>query len=488
MGVISNLFDIVGLSKKASKELQGNPDNIKAVSSLFAKAKSISAQASKYVLEYPVACSSSITDFNTALAITKQIEFDCARFIILASGLNPVIKTGSGDTIEAHINSLISSYESYSGIKVKISPATTEFEMAGEEYMAKYYSSEAYSIYNMDTSTTELFSSEGSTVDIDDDDADTNNSSSSENYKTFEGKGGYKEIIKDAFSINHPVNDGYFPPIEDIIGQRPSDSTAGEEWDKAKLYYEKCYEISRINTSASSNSVNLVSKLGKVAPTIITLNLFIQDGNGVDREIQLPLAIKATLQFIDKLDVYDMLSDVKIRGKRLLDFIKMTTGQISFFKDWLLALDTAKKDTERERTIGHTPFFRALMNNKSKWKFKTVFGSIPIIKNFIAGKTQRDLPMCTLILDEQELSPLGCKLSDILRNRAKFIDPIIDEFMLLGIGIIDHESDILYIFYSGETSPVTAKISDLTESSKSQNMSNDLAKALANMSKLVVKH
>ena len=483
MGAISELFNIVGLAKDVQKDLKSNSnDSIKATAALFQKAKSISAQASKYVMEYPVACSTSISDFDTALAITKQIEFDCARFIILASGLNPVIRSGQGDTIEAHINALVTSYESYSGFKVSISPALESFEDAGWEYMNKYYSNEVYHIYN---ELSDAFSTEKVNQNVDDDpDSDS---------RKFEGKDGYKGIITDWLShYGRFTNDtSSIPPVQNIIGPRPDDTDpeGQKEWDKADEYYKKSFSANaNVMFSTSSPRISEINgRLGKVAPTIITLNLFIQDQNGVDREIQLPLAIKASLQYVDASDVADMLASINVPGKKLLNFIKMTTGQISFFKDWIVELSSIKKDIERERTVGHTPFFRSLMNNKSRWKFKTVAAAVPFLKRFISSKTQQDLPMCTLIIDEIELRNLGFRLSDCVKDRSRFIDPILDQFMLLGFGIVDKDSDIIYFFYSGESSPVTAKISDLGSNGGQANISSDLSKALANMSKFITK-
>jgi hypothetical protein len=479
MGTISELFNLVSLGNEAQRKLKADPDNIKTMSTLFAKAKSISAQASKYVMEYPVACTTAISDFSTALAITKQVEFDCARFIILASGLNPIIRTGSGDTIEAHINSLISSYESYSGIKVSIKPAIPEHEMASMEYMNKYYSTEAYEIYNTNTDTTHTYSSE----------AQPPFDNTNVVYEDPDGKG-YKRRIDNYFNSNQ-VHPGDTPDYDTIIGPEPTNSTVDhDEWVKAKSYIDGFYENNTNKTFIRDASLftDLNGKLGKIAPTIITLNLFIQDGNGVDRQIQLPLAIKASLQYVDTMDIRNMLANVDVPGKKLLNFFKMTTGQISFFKDWLLALDSAKGDVERERTIGHTPFFRSLMNNKSKWRFKTIFGAVPFIKNFVAAKTQKDLPMCTLIIDESEVHVLGFRLSDMVKNRAKYVDRILDQYMLLGLGIVDKDNEVIYFFYSGEDHPVIADIKDVGSNGKDTKISDDLAKALANMSKLITKH
>ena len=88
MGFI--LSDIITLRKLANKIKQDaglDSENAKTAAACWSKAKAISAQAAKYVMEYPVACSRQITDYKKALAIAKQVELDCARFVILASGL-----------------------------------------------------------------------------------------------------------------------------------------------------------------------------------------------------------------------------------------------------------------------------------------------------------------------------------------------------------------------------------------------------------------
>lgn len=418
MGMINELFNVVSLSKDAQKKLKMNPNDIGALSAAFGKAKSISSRANKYIMEYPVACTTLISNYDTALAISKQIEFDCARFIILSAGLNPVVKTGAGDTIEAHISELMSSYESYSGIKVAIAPASKEYLDAGREYVNNILSNEEYNSFN----------------------------------KT-------SEIAKPIFAT-------------EVVQQNVDD-------DEPKMTYT--------NTKETNPNIGIVSKLGKVSPTIITLKLIITDGL-TSRDLEIPLAIKASLQFVDTKNIKDILLGVNIKGHKLLNFIKMTTGQISFFKDWLLAIDSAKKDTEREATIGNTPFFRRLLNNKAKYRIKSISQVIPFLKNIIGKKVQTDLPMCTLIVDETEFSETTrIGLSNCLSNRQKYVDPFLDEYMLLGLGIIDNTNDVLHLFYSGESDHISIKISDLANGSGKGDISSSLASAVANMSKLITK-
>lgn len=460
---IAELFNMVKLCSDASKKLNVDPHDVRAVQSLFTKAKSISAQASKYVMEYPVACSTTITDYKTALAITKQVEFDCARFIILASGLNPVIRQQDGDSIHAHINSLVSSYESLSGFKVSITPATQEMIDSCEGYVLNEMSNEIYQIYNPDTETTKL-----------------------------------------AFSREAPNNNGPmdFNPLRDnyndtsVIIQKDAngkDIYPDPNDINANAGRNGRYDISRkeINRAAMKNHVALDeinNKLGKCAPTIVNIKMYVQAGDGSDRQVDFPLAVKATLQYVDAIDINEMLSQVDSKAKKLFKLIQLTSGEIKFFKDFLFALDSVKSDVDRERVVGNTPFFRRLMSNKSKYRFKTVANFIPFIKDFVASKKQSDMPMCTIIIDESELRGLKLRLSDCLKNRQKYIDPMLDTYMLLGLGIVDSDNGVIHFFYSGEDYPVTCDIDKVGSNSKDKDISSDLSKALANMSRLVTKH
>jgi glycyl-tRNA synthetase beta subunit len=70
MGFISELVDFVQLAKKAGVD-ENTVNDARAAHELFKKAKSISGQASKYRLEYPVAVT---CDFDTAyLTIPQEV-------------------------------------------------------------------------------------------------------------------------------------------------------------------------------------------------------------------------------------------------------------------------------------------------------------------------------------------------------------------------------------------------------------------------------
>lgn len=522
---IAELFDMVKICSEANKKLKVNPNDINAVSSLFSKAKSISAQASKYVMEYPVACSTSITDYKTALAITKQVEFDCARFVILASGLNPIVSQQNGDSIHAHINNLVSSYESLTGFKVSITPASQEIVDSCEGYIESGVSKQIYKSFNEDTETTQLaFGMEASNsnkyINMIDEKYITRPYMSNGG-ETPDNLGDVERIIgprpqdpgaEPPKPGNEPIQPGKEPDPNDIprhtqweIRVHDYDVWQTEkklhdewemkvkdvkDWEEAKDNFIKRTQLDaktiRMDNQIKISEIN--GKLGKSAPTIVNIKMYVQAGDGTDRAIDFPLAIKATLQYVDQIDIKEMLGQVDSAAKKLFKFFQLTSGEIKFFKDFLFALDSVKGDVERERVVGNTPFFRRLMSNKSRYRMKTVSQHIPILKDFIAKKRQQDLPMCTIVIDESELSGIHLRLSDCLKNRAKYIDPILDTYMLLGLGIVDSDNGVIHFFYSGEDYPVTCDITKIGNNDGTKDISSDLSKALANMSRLITKH
>ena len=95
--------------------------------------------------------------------------------------------------------------------------------------------------------------------------------------------------------------------------------------------------------------------------------------------------------------------------------------------------------------------------------------------------------MCTIVIDESELRPIGLRLTECLKNRAKYIDPILDTYMLLGFGIVDADNGVVYFFYAGESRYITASISELGNGSGG-NDSTAMAQALAGMTKMMNRH
>ena len=513
MGFISDVITLTKLANKIKKDAGLDSENAKTVAACWSKAKAISAQAAKYVMEYPVACSSQITDYKKALAIAKQVELDCARFVILASGLNPIVDRKHGDTIEAHLNSMVTSFESY-GVPCTIEPATTEFINAGREYMDKYFSTELYHTYkdedpdkdsvamSTEVGNINAFNDEGDDENVIDNPTDLNgNKSKGNDYDTFFRKATPNNGESELANFKEPTEENFKELYFQLTGQqmKTPDELKGEgvDYTKAKADYDAAFDkysnimkqskISRAMANARDNA-DILRKLQDVGPTIVTITLYLTDGAGGQRAIQLPLAIKSSLQFVDSIDLMTVLSRTNTNNRKLDRFIKVTSGQMGFFKDWLASLSEINEDIEREKILGKTPIFRRLLDAKNRYRIKSIAEVRPRLAKFIAGKNQKDLPMCTIVCTVAELEEAyNQKWTYIYRTR-KIIDEIIDTYMLLGFGVVDTTSDYIYLFYAGESEPQIIAVDKLGNGSGNDTTNKSLAEAIANTTRLLARH
>jgi hypothetical protein len=182
-----------------------------------------------------------------------------------------------------------------------------------------------------------------------------------------------------------------------------------------------------------------------------------------------------------------VLAGTQNGGKRLDRFIKVTTGQMTFFKDWLANLSDIDEDIEREQTRGTVPIFRRLLDAKNRYRIKSIAETRPILSKFIAGKSQKDLPMCTIICTTSELEDAFKQKWTYIYKTRKIIDEVIDTYMLLGLGVVDVTSDYIYIFYAGESEPQIIEMSKLGNGGSANDTNKALAEAIANTTRLMAR-
>lgn len=489
MALINELVDITKLAKEIgnSKLDKDSMEYMEKTAKLFRKAKAISASANKYTVVYPVLVSSRISDYKTALAITKQIELECARFIILAAGLQPIIG-GSGNEINTQLNTIFTQ-ESLKNLHLELKPATDE-----EFYSTEYYLDNIRNIvYQPKFRKTSRFVNSIEMVDEDTannpgenpDPTDTtaednldNSSTSTDTSSTTDTTSEddepkdpefyLKEVQKNeemkdfgrkflGIDIDHPtdengniISDKY--KLGDKAQKIYDEYMQAENGQAQKIYNawnnNKWNYISARKENSNSNKIDQdLTKLTKEGPTIIKLRFWI---SGENTYVDIPLAVKAVLKYVDSSDCADLLKRSKTFSSRFMTLIRLISGELCF-KEWLLQLDEAKKDVEREKEIGHVPWYRNLLSGKTRWKAKDILSIFKLQNEFVKGKTKEDMPMCTIIFDSTEFEQNArLRISNLLNNR-KYADNILNEYMLLAFGIVDNVNEILYLFYAGES-------------------------------------
>ena len=327
------------------------------------------------------------------------------------------------------------------------------------------------------------------------------NKSKGNDYDTFFRKATPNNGESELATFKEPTEENFKELYFQLTGQQmktPDElKDEGVDYTKAKADYNAAFDkytnimkqtkISMATANARDNA-DILRKLQDVGPTIVTITLYLTDGAGGQRAIQLPLAIKSTLQFVDSVDLMTVLSRTNTNNRKLDRFIKVTSGQMGFFKDWLASLSEINEDIDREKALGKVPIFRRLLDAKNRYRIKSIAETRPRLAKFIAGKNQKDLPMCTIICTVAELEEAyNQKWTYIYRTR-KIIDEIIDTYMLLGFGVVDTTSDYIYLFYAGESEPQIIAMDKLGNNAGGDNTNKSLAEAIANTTRLLARH
>lgn len=457
MSAITELVDVVGIAKNITKD----NDNMKAVvetAKLFRNAKAISASANKYVVNYPVIVSTRVSNYKTALAIAKQVELECARFIILASGLDPVVS--SNDTVGNKLNNLFMTSEE--SLKFTITEASDEEFYSAENYLQSYYNLKKQDSFKKVSS----FVQSKEMVDTD---------ASSENSEN------EKEAVD---QLNKENNTELSEDEEEFARQQMGIDVTSDDFNKKpkdeqnKLKQDiKDTRKTNITWEGDSAYQKNVSKLSKVGPTIIKIKLLLN--TNTTQYVEVPIAVKATLQYADSSDCVSLLRGTQTFSNKFQNLIKIISGE-TCFTEWLFQIEKAKNDVKRERELGKVPFYRNLINNKNRYKLKNLFGSIPLLKDFVAKKTKKDMPICTIVVHHDELSEaLGYRLSKIV-DEPFIIQKIMDTYMLLGVGIVDDVNDIIYFLFSGEDSYRIVEIDKLGQGGNGSEDSSALLMKMLN--------
>ncbi|HAB66110.1 MAG TPA: hypothetical protein DCE23_01960 [Firmicutes bacterium] len=170
-------------------------------------------------------------------------------------------------------------------------------------------------------------------------------------------------------------------------------------------------------------------KANEMAPTTLAIKVHVQDKGGAIREtIDIIIGVKAVLHPVSTNEVINNLSGE--RGK-FFDFIRWTSGEISFFKDFLFAIDDIKRDVVN-KSRGGSGWFSVLKRTQARSN---------ILKRF---KGKGYMPNATLIVTLDELQYLKSKTGmDLTQEDA--VKNLMNRYFLLGFIIVDSATESIQI-------------------------------------------
>lgn len=188
-------------------------------------------------------------------------------------------------------------------------------------------------------------------------------------------------------------------------------------------------DIKKANEMQPSLIIVRYNELGQVSD---------KEGDGIIGQRSFIAGVKSRLIPVDASDISDRIN-VKNKTKiNFLNFIRATTGEIGFVKDFLLNLDQAKLDAKNAVKKGpaakmwKTLEFRATRNERRK-----------------LGKAGNDASAITGLVISQETVNVIKKNYDFDLENIKNAISIMDAYNLLSLIIADESREVVKFLYAG---------------------------------------
>ena len=228
--------------------------------------------------------------------------------------------------------------------------------------------------------------------------------------------------------------------IKDIVKadleNRESESRIAMNTSNIDLNKLKSFELMRNNYAKLIDTD--VKKANEMQPTVIQVN-YSQKNEAGEFELRSFLAgVKSRLIPVSSTDIVERLIAKNKTKINFLNFIRATTGEIKFFKDFLFAIDQAKLDSKNAVKKGEAAAIwnclsnRAVKNTNSKLK-----------------KLGNDASAITVLVLSQETVNYMKNVHKFDIEKMSNTKMICDSYNLMGIMIADESIEVLKSYYVG---------------------------------------
>lgn len=199
---------------------------------------------------------------------------------------------------------------------------------------------------------------------------------------------------------------------------------------------EKTNKITAPNIDSNRLLSSEIKKANEMVPTLMLINT-IDPTTGAN--MQSVVGVKSRMISVPSGEVVGRILSNYQDSNNLLKFIKLTTRETSFIKDFLLAVDSAKLDAINNSKKGSaTALFNALERRSQNGKIRKM------------AKTEKQFAkaIATLVISQEDVEDLK-KMNGVDVESIRIIKPIMEKLNLLYFVIIDESSESIKILVDG---------------------------------------
>ena len=196
-------------------------------------------------------------------------------------------------------------------------------------------------------------------------------------------------------------------------------------------------------------------KANELQPTLMVVNFKIKSGDRYIPIDSIVIGVKAKLYPIGSEDIITHLVSKTKDANWIQKFIKASTKEISFFKDFLFAIDKAKVDAlSMSRKGSSNMMWKVLERRANKSKF-----------NKLMARSNDSTAITTIMVSQNEVDYMKKEyqvdISDVHTART-----LLDQYNLIGLCIVDESLEIAKFLYdTGDDMWETISFSNLERES-----------------------
>lgn len=183
-----------------------------------------------------------------------------------------------------------------------------------------------------------------------------------------------------------------------------------------------------------------VKKANELVPSLMSVQLVQRNDAGQNIPIHFLLGIKAVLHPVGSVEMINNVFKAFDKGSRgkFFDFLRWTTGEISFIKDLVLGLDEVKRDISAERNKKESPWWNILRNRNSMGRFRRWTKTAPL------------LPNATIAMTQAEVDNLRANTGVDILDPGSAVQ-VMQQLGLLQFIVVDDANDVAYFLIDGQT-------------------------------------
>lgn len=209
---------------------------------------------------------------------------------------------------------------------------------------------------------------------------------------------------------------------------------------------------------------NDVKKSNELVPTTLHIRIILVNDNETPIDtVDFIVGIKAIMHPVKSEEMIENVYNACKQNGPFFNFIKWTTGEISFMKDLVLRVNDTKLDVYN-RSAGASHWWMALKRRKNLSKLRN--------SAFLPGGF---LPNTTIVMSMEEVEYIKTRYGyDLMDERV--VLKVMNEYFLLGFVVIDMAGEIGHFFYDGQGSYQSTTFDGLRRETSNQTSINEVIK------------